>query len=66
MVGAFVPPAGSKQEPWTYHPEAFSRYGHNIVGGSVMAVYDVNGDGLNDVVTVLQAHMGMDLAWFEQ
>ena len=30
-----------------------------------MAVYDVNGDGLNDIVTSLQAH-GMGLAWFEQ
>jgi hypothetical protein len=30
-----------------------------------MGVYDVNGDGLNDVVTVLQAH-GWGLAWFEQ
>ncbi len=59
------PPAGSRQEPWTYHPQAFSRYGRNIVGGSVMAVYDVNGDGLNDVVTVLQVH-GYGLAWFEQ
>lgn len=25
-------------------------------GGSVMAVYDVNGDGLNDVVNSLNAH----------
>lgn len=30
-----------------------------------MAVYDVNGDGLNDVVTSLAAH-GWGLAWFEQ
>jgi hypothetical protein len=30
-----------------------------------MAVYDVNGDGLNDVVTVLQAH-GLGMAWYEQ
>ena len=33
--------------------------------GAEMAVYDVNGDGLNDVVTSLQAH-GWGLAWFEQ
>ena len=30
-----------------------------------MAVYDVNGDGLNDVVTSLNAH-GWGLAWYEQ
>ena len=30
-----------------------------------MAVYDVNGDKLNDVVTSLNAH-GFGLAWFEQ
>ena len=30
-----------------------------------MAVYDVNGDGLTDVVTSLDAH-GWGLAWFEQ
>jgi hypothetical protein len=59
------PAARSRQETWTYHPQAFSRFGRNIVGGSVMAVYDVNGDGLNDIVTVLQAH-GYGLAWFEQ
>jgi hypothetical protein len=59
------PPPGSNQETWTYHPEAFGRYGRGIMGGSVMAVYDVNGDGLNDVVTSLNAH-GWGLAWFEQ
>ena len=30
-----------------------------------MGVYDVNGDGLNDVVTVMAAH-GWGIAWFEQ
>lgn len=59
------PPIGSNQEPWIYHPEVFGRYGHGIMGGSVMGVYDVNGDGLNDVVTVLNPH-GWGLAWFEQ
>lgn len=52
---------------WTYHPVPFGRMAHRVggVGGSVMAVYDVNGDGLNDVVTVLNAH-GFGLAWYEQ
>lgn len=53
------------QQTWAYHPQAFSRYGRGIHGGSVMAVYDVNGDNLNDVVTVLNPH-GWGLAWFEQ
>jgi hypothetical protein len=52
-------------KPWKYHPAPFGRYGRNGVGGSVMGVYDVNGDGLNDVVTSLNAH-GFGLAWFEQ
>jgi hypothetical protein len=34
-------------------------------GGAQMYVYDVNGDGLNDVITSIQAH-GYGLAWFEQ
>lgn len=52
---------------WKYHPVAFSRFGkrNSHVGGALMAVYDVNGDGLNDVVTSLNAH-GFGLAWFEQ
>ena len=59
------PPAGSKQELWTFHPESFGRWNRSQPGGSVMAVYDVNGDGLNDVVTALGAH-NFGLAWFEQ
>ena len=35
------------------------------MGGAEMAVYDVNGDGLADVVTSLEAH-GWGIAWFEQ
>jgi hypothetical protein len=54
------------QGPWKYYPVDFSRnVGRASAGGSVMAVYDVNGDKLNDVVTSLSAH-GWGLAWYEQ
>ncbi len=51
--------------PWTYHPAAFGKWTRSSPGGAEIAVYDVNGDGLNDVVTSLQAH-GWGLSWFEQ
>jgi hypothetical protein len=63
--GWWEQPAHDDGKPWKYHPVAFSRNGRSGVGGAIMAVYDVNGDGLNDVVTVLQAH-GYGIAWFEQ
>ena len=53
------PSAGIQQPMWGFHPIAFGR------GGAEMSVYDVNGDGLNDVVTSIQAH-GYGLSWFEQ
>lgn len=61
------PPKGSTEKYWTYHPQAFGRWGHyqGGAGGAEIGVYDVNGDGLNDVVTVLEGH-GFGLAWYEQ
>lgn len=59
------PAAKAASSMWNFHPQVFGRYGWNIMGGSVMAVYDVNGDKLSDVVTVLNAH-GWGMAWFEQ
>lgn len=61
------PAALDSTKLWKYHPVAFGRYGHRSrgIGGSLMAVYDANGDGLNDVVANLNAH-GFGLAWFEQ
>lgn len=59
------PAPGGSQETWTYHPEAFGWYSRNSHGGTQMYAYDVNGDGLNDVLAVMSAH-GFGLAWFEQ
>ncbi|HXJ41624.1 MAG TPA: FG-GAP-like repeat-containing protein, partial [Bryobacteraceae bacterium] len=59
------PATGAKTGLWIYHPEAFGRWARSLPGGGEMAVYDVNGDGLMDVVTGLEAH-GLGLAWFEQ
>jgi hypothetical protein len=56
---------GVKESTWRYHPAAFGKWTRSSPGGAEMAVYDVNGDGLNDVVTSLQAH-GLGLSWFEQ
>jgi len=51
---------------WKYHPQAFGRQnGRGAPSGAEMCVYDVNGDGMNDVVTVLQAHV-FGIAWYEQ
>jgi len=46
---------------WKFHPFPFAPG----MGGSQMHVYDVNGDGLPDVITALAAH-GYGLAWYEQ
>jgi Domain of Unknown Function (DUF1080)/FG-GAP-like repeat/FG-GAP repeat len=61
------PAKGSSQKLWTYHAQAFGRLGHSQggAGGAEIGVYDVNGDGLMDVVTVMEGH-GFGLAWYEQ
>jgi hypothetical protein len=59
------PTAGPDSGPWKFHPVAFGRWARTSAGGCDMAVYDVNGDGLPDVVTTLESH-GWGLAWFEQ
>ena len=55
------PPPDRAGEPWTAHPFRFS----TDRGGAQILVYDVDGDGDNDVITALNAH-GWGLAWFEQ
>ncbi len=63
------PPKGGTQGTWKFHQQFFSpdlpSRKTYATGGAAMAVYDVNGDGLNDIVTSLHAH-GFGLAWFEQ
>jgi hypothetical protein len=58
--GWWEQPASLAGDPeWTFHAHTFG------VGGAQMYAYDVNGDGLNDVISSLAAH-GYGLAWFEQ
>lgn len=57
-------------QDWEYHPFQFVNRKTNpefccLTGGGNMYAYDVNGDGLNDVITSLDAH-GWGLSWFEQ
>jgi Domain of Unknown Function (DUF1080)/FG-GAP-like repeat len=59
------PPKGT-DGLWKFHAVQF---GHGtepyLNGGADMFLYDVNGDGLPDVITSLNAH-GPGLAWYEQ
>jgi hypothetical protein len=54
-------PASLAGDPvWTRHAVEFAN-----PGGAQMFAYDVNGDGLSDVITSIHAH-AHGLAWFEQ
>lgn len=58
--GWWEQPAALDGDPqWKKHPVPFSG------GGSQMYVYDVDGDGLHDVITGLAAH-GYGLVWHRQ
>jgi hypothetical protein len=58
--GWWEQPASLAGDPvWVKHPFQFGQ------GGAQMLVYDVNGDGLNDVITSIKAHE-YGLAWYEQ
>lgn len=58
--GWWEQPATAGSQAWTRHPAPFSPG-----GGAQMYVYDVNGDGRNDVITSIAAH-GYGLGWYEQ
>ena len=58
--GWWEQPASLAGDPlWTFHKQPLGS------GGSQMYAYDVNGDGLNDIITALAAHE-FGLSWFEQ
>jgi len=60
--GWWEQPASLAGDPvWKEHKFPFAP----ALGSAQMYAYDVNGDGLNDVITSLAAH-GYGLAWFEQ
>lgn len=60
------PPPGTK-DLWKFHPVTFGANTGEwfLRGGGDIFVYDVNGDGVPDVIASLNAH-GPGLAWFEQ
>jgi hypothetical protein len=58
--GWWEQPASLANDPvWIKHPFHFAN------AAAQMLVYDVNGDGLNDVITCINAH-GYGLSWYEQ
>ncbi len=58
--GWWEQPASLAGDPlWRFHAQPMGS------GGSQMYAYDVNGDGLNDIITALAAH-AFGLAWYEQ
>jgi hypothetical protein len=59
------PAAGPESGLWEVHPAPFGRGNDPFVRGADMFLYDVNGDGLPDVIGSLFAH-GPGLAWWEQ
>lgn len=58
-------PDGWWQQPASGTEWVFHRFVFTPRGGGDMYAYDVNGDGLADVITSINAH-GWGLSWFEQ
>jgi hypothetical protein len=57
--GWWEQPEDAAKTPWAFHPFKFADAGAHIL------VYDVNGDGLNDVVTAWHCHL-YGLVWYKQ
>ncbi|MCL2744868.1 MAG: VCBS repeat-containing protein [Planctomycetaceae bacterium] len=57
--GWWEQPKDKKQVPWTFHPFDFGP------APAHMLVYDVDGDGLNDVITAHHCHL-YGLCWYQQ
>lgn len=55
------PEKNPDNQRWQQHETKFT----NAYGGAEMYAYDVDGDGLNDVITSLAAH-DFGLGWYEQ
>ena len=63
--GWFEQPADISQDSiWPFHPGPFGPP-NAPRGGAHMYVFDVNGDGRNDVITSYDGH-GFGLGWYEQ
>jgi hypothetical protein len=58
------PAEGIAKTPWVFHPYNFGNQGIFGMGGGEMGVYDINGDGLTDVIAGSAHNWG--LFWFEQ
>ena len=64
-TGWYEQPAGGiATSPWAFHEAEFADSGIFGSGGGEMGVYDVNGDGLADVVAGSAHNWGLN--WFEQ
>ena len=57
--GWWEQPANPKTVPWKFHKFPFADAAAHLI------VYDVDGDGLNDVVTTLRCH-NYGFAWYKQ
>jgi hypothetical protein len=65
--GWWQQPASGIAGEWTFHPVRFGnvRSGESAGATAQMYAYDVDGDGLSDVISALEAH-GWGVGWFRQ